>query len=135
MARIAILGAGVMGSAMAVPAGALGHQIDLVGTHLDEAIVRSVAGNGRHPRLGVTLPETVRAHSWTEFSKVMADAPDLLVLGVSSAGVEWAIDRIVESMREPIPILMITKGLAATLAPGWIWFQGTMHIRTKMAPR
>jgi glycerol-3-phosphate dehydrogenase (NAD(P)+) len=101
-----------MGSAMAVPAGVLGHDIDLVGTHLDEAIIRSVAGNGRHPRLGLTLPETVHARRWTEFASVMADVPDLLVLGVSSAGVDWAIERIVESMRSPVPILMITKGLA-----------------------
>ncbi len=42
----------------------------------------------------------------------MAEAPDLLVLGVSSAGVGWAIERIAESMRSPVPILMITKGLA-----------------------
>ncbi len=113
VARIAILGAGVMGSAMAVPAGALGHDVDLIGTHLDEAIVRSVAGNGWHPRLGLTLPETTHAQDWTRFGEALAKQPDLLVLGVSSAGVNWAIDRIVESMRAPVPILMITKGLHA----------------------
>ncbi len=113
MARIAILGAGVMGSAMAVPAGALGHDVDLVGTPLDEAIVRSVAGNGWHPRLGLTLPQTTRAHAWTGFADVMGKAPDIVVLGVSSAGVGWAIDRLAESMRTPVPILMITKGLHA----------------------
>jgi glycerol-3-phosphate dehydrogenase (NAD(P)+) len=113
VARIAILGAGVMGSAMAVPAGALGHDVDLVGTHLDEAIVRSVAGNGWHPRLGLALPETTRAHAWTRFPEVMGEAPDLVVLGVSSAGVGWAIDRLAETLRTPAPILMITKGLHA----------------------
>ncbi len=112
MAEIAILGAGVMGSAMAVPAGARGHRIALVGTHLDEDIVRSVVGNGHHPRLGLALPETVTAHHWTEFGVVMAEDPDLLILGVASAGVEWAIARIVESVRRPLPVLMITKGLA-----------------------
>lgn len=112
MAEIAILGAGVMGSAMAMPAGAQGHRVALVGTHLDEAIVRSVAGNGHHPRLGVALPAAVTAHHWAAFSDVMAGAPDLLILGVASAGVEWAISRIVESVRRPLPVLMITKGLA-----------------------
>lgn len=112
MARIAILGAGVMGSAMAVPAGARGHHIDLVGTHLDEDIVRSVAASGFHPRLGVTLPATTRARAWTEFGAVMSEAPDLLVLGVASAGVGWAIDRLVESVARPLPVVMITKGLA-----------------------
>lgn len=112
-ARTVILGAGVMGSAMTLPAAEGGGRIDLVGTHLDEDIVRSVAGNGLHPRLGVTLPAAVRAHSWTAFPDVMREKPDLLILGVSSAGVGWAIDRIVESVEQPVPILMITKGLAA----------------------
>lgn len=114
MARIAILGAGVMGSAMAVPAARAGHRVDLVGTPLDEAIIRSVAGNGLHPRLGVTLPETVTAHLPDAFGAVMADPPDLLVLGVSSAGIDWAIDRLAEALPGPVPILMITKGLVGT---------------------
>jgi glycerol-3-phosphate dehydrogenase (NAD(P)+) len=113
VARIAILGAGVMGSAMAVPAGALGSQVDLVGTHLDGEIVRSVAGNGWHPRLGLTLPETTRAHDWTRWPEVVAQNPDLIVLGVASAGVDWAIDRLAEALTGPTPILMITKGLHA----------------------
>ncbi len=112
MAEIVILGAGVMGSAMSLPAGEHGHAIRLVGTHLDEEIIRSVAGNGLHPRLGVTLPSTVSAHSWTEFGGVFSPSTDLLILGVSSAGVGWAIERLVETVRAPLPVLMITKGLA-----------------------
>jgi glycerol-3-phosphate dehydrogenase (NAD(P)+) len=112
MAEIAILGAGVMGSAMAMPAAARGHRVRLVGTHLDEEIVRSVAGNGLHPRLGLKMPESVTAHRWTEFGAVMEGAPDLLILGVSSAGVDWAIERVAEAARRRVPVLMITKGLA-----------------------
>ncbi|MEQ1940021.1 hypothetical protein ABMA46_17390 [Mesorhizobium sp. CN5-321] len=111
--RIVILGAGVMGSAMTLPGAHGGSRVDLVGTHLDEEIVRSVAGNGLHPRLGVTLPARVEAHSWTNFGTVMREPPDLLILGVASAGVGWAIDRIVESVSAPVPILMVTKGLTA----------------------
>jgi glycerol-3-phosphate dehydrogenase (NAD(P)+) len=114
MARIVILGAGVMGSAMTLPAAHAGNHITLVGTHLDEEIVASVTGTGRHPRLNVTLPAAVTACSWTEFAAAMSDGPALLVLGVSSAGVPWAIDRIAESVTSPVPILMITKGLAAS---------------------
>ena len=112
MADIAILGAGVMGSAMSVPAAARGHRIALVGTHLDAAIVRSVAGNGYHPRLGLALPRAVTAHDCTAFAAVMATAPDLLILGVASAGIGWAIEQIVACVRHPVPVLMITKGLA-----------------------
>lgn len=112
--RTVILGAGVMGAAMTLPAAQRGERVDLVGTPLDDEIIRSVAGNGLHPRLGVTLPPSVSAHDWTAFGETVRQTPDLLVLGVSSAGVGWAIDRIVESVRESVPILMITKGLAAT---------------------
>lgn len=112
MAEVVILGAGVMGSAMAMPSAASGAGVTLVGTHLDTEIIRSVAGNGWHPRLGITLPETVQARHWTEFDAALARSPDLIILGVSSAGVDWAIDRLVEALTRPTPILMITKGLA-----------------------
>ncbi|TPL72702.1 glycerol-3-phosphate dehydrogenase [Mesorhizobium sp. B2-3-13] len=114
MARIVILGAGVMGSAMTLPAAHAGNRITLVGTHLDEEIIGSVAGTGHHPRLNITLPGAVTACSWTDFGAAIKEGPDLLVLGVSSAGVPWAIDRIAESIESPVPILMITKGLAAS---------------------
>ncbi|MBZ9967797.1 hypothetical protein [Mesorhizobium sp. BR1-1-2] len=116
MARIVILGAGVMGSAMTLPAAHAGNRITLVGTHLDEEIIGSVTGTGRHPRLNITLPGAVTACSWREFGAAINEQPDLLVLGVSSAGVPWAIDRIAESIKSPVPILMITKGLAASEA-------------------
>lgn len=112
MAEIAVLGAGVMGSAMAVPAAACGHRIALVGTHLDGDIIASVARDGHHPRLGLKLPAAVTPHPWTDFAAVAARGPDLVILGVSSAGVRWAIDRLVESLPGPVPVLMITKGLA-----------------------
>lgn len=114
MAEIAILGAGVMGSAMAMPAAAAGHRVRLVGTHLDGDVVRSIAGNGHHPGLKVAMPEDAQVLPATAFDAVMADKPDLLILGVSSAGVDWAVERIGEAVRTPIPVLMITKGLTAS---------------------
>ena len=42
MAVITILGAGVMGSAMTLPARDRGHEVRLVGTHLDRRIIDSV---------------------------------------------------------------------------------------------
>ena len=112
MARIVILGAGVMGSAMTIPLASAGHHIDLVGTHLDEASIRSIKGNGHHPRLNITLPDAVRAHDWTAFGDTQPSEADLVILGISSAGVDWAVERLVATMQKPVPVLMITKGLA-----------------------
>lgn len=111
MARIVILGAGVMGSAMAVPLGHAGHRVALVGTPLDEAIVAAVAAGEAHPGLKVVLGAHVAAHPWTAFPAVMAEPPDLVVLGVSSAGVTWAVGQLAAVLRQPLPVLIITKGL------------------------
>ncbi|CAN5409373.1 2-dehydropantoate 2-reductase N-terminal domain-containing protein [soil metagenome] len=112
MAVITILGAGVMGTAMCWPASANGHDIRLVGTHLDGAIIASIRESGKHQRLGVVVPQGVTPFAHDQFAQAFGEDSDLLILGVGSAGVGWAIDRVAEAMRKPVPILMITKGLA-----------------------
>ena len=100
-----------MGSAMILPISDNGHEIRLVGTHLDQAIIEGVAKTGRHPRLNVKLPDRVKAYSHSDFGKALGEDTDLLILGVSSAGVGWAIDRLCETLSKPLPVMMITKGL------------------------
>ena len=55
--HITILGAGVMGSAMCLPAADKGHTVRLVGTHLDREIIDSVKASAR------TGPAVVRQRS------------------------------------------------------------------------
>jgi glycerol-3-phosphate dehydrogenase (NAD(P)+) len=110
MAAITILGAGVMGSAMSLPCVDRRHTVRLVGTSLDRDIIDSVKTSGRHPRLQVKLPP-VQAFHHQDFAKALGDDTDLVLLGVSSAGIAWAIDRLCETLKRPIPLLMITKGL------------------------
>ncbi len=112
MAHIVILGAGVMGSAMAFPAAAQGHRITLVGTHLDRAIIDSIKGNGHHPRLDIAMPAGVEALQIDEATPGRIKGADLIIFGISSAGVDWAIERAADFLKRPIPILMITKGLS-----------------------
>jgi glycerol-3-phosphate dehydrogenase (NAD(P)+) len=114
MAKVAILGAGVMGSAMAMPLAHGGHEVHLVGTPLDEAIVQAIVAGRPHPGLKIHLGEHVTAHPWTALQDVVASGVDLLVLGVSSAGVGWAIDRLSEAPRAPVPVVVLTKGLVGT---------------------
>jgi len=111
VAVITILGAGVMGSAMCLPARARGHEVRLVGTYLDTAIIESLRATGRHPRLAAKLPEGVQVFTHDQFAQALGDDTDLILLGVSSAGVGWAIDRLCETLRKPIDVVMITKGL------------------------
>lgn len=109
-----------MGSAMSLPAASASLAVDLVGTHLDEDIVQSVGASQPHPGLKVVLPGAVTVHSWTEFGTAVRGETDLIILGVSSAGVDWAVERLCEVLTRPIPILMVTKGMhpdGTTLRP------------------
>ena len=111
MSVITILGAGVMGSSMCMPFVDRGHVVRLVGTHLDEHIIDSISGNGLHPKLNVTMPREVKPFHHGDFGTALDHDTDLILLGVSSAGVTWAIDRLAAAMTKPIPVVMITKGL------------------------
>jgi glycerol-3-phosphate dehydrogenase (NAD(P)+) len=111
MSVITILGSGVMGSAMAMPFRDRGHEVRLVGTHLDGHIIDSVAGNGLHPKLNVTMPDGVKAYHHGDLKKALGADTDLILLGVASAGVTWAIEQLAASLTRPIPIVMITKGM------------------------
>jgi glycerol-3-phosphate dehydrogenase (NAD(P)+) len=111
VSTITILGAGVMGSAMCLPTRDRGHAVRLVGTHLDRDIIDSVKATGRHPKLNVTLPEGITAWYHEEFAAALGSDTDLIILGVSSAGVGWAIDRLCESLKASNPVVMITKGM------------------------
>jgi glycerol-3-phosphate dehydrogenase (NAD(P)+) len=111
MTTVTILGAGVMGSSMCMPLVDSGHDVRLVGTHLDDHIIASIEGNGLHPKLNVTMPATVKAFGHEEFGKALDHDTDLILLGVSSAGVGWAIDRLCDEMKAPVPVIMITKGM------------------------
>ncbi len=111
MSVITILGAGVMGSAMCLPACDRGHDVRLVGTHLDRDIVDSVKASGRHPKLNVKLPEGIKAFHHEDFASALGNDTGLIVLGISSAGVTWAIDHLCTALKSPVPVVMITKGM------------------------
>lgn len=113
MARAVIFGAGVMGTATAFPLTDNGHDVRLVGTHLDEEIIRSVQTTGFHPTLKRRLPERVTAYAYTELEEALRGA-DFVLSGVNSYGVRWAAETLAGVLTEPVPIIAITKGLDCT---------------------
>ncbi|MET0413946.1 MAG: 2-dehydropantoate 2-reductase N-terminal domain-containing protein [Polyangiaceae bacterium] len=117
MATIAILGAGMMGSAMSFPLADRGHDVRLIGTHLDQAIIDEVAHGRAHPGLKVTLPPSLRASPLAALERAAGDA-ELFLLGVSSAGVRWAAEALAPLLaRAPRPVLMVSKGLELRAEP------------------
>ena len=111
MAIITVLGAGMMGSALCVPLVDRGHDVRLVGTHLDEEIIASLRKDNSHPTLKMALPASIRPFALSELPAAMEDC-ELLALGVSSAGVAWAADQIADFVRPDLPLFMISKGLS-----------------------
>jgi len=112
MAAILILGAGVMGSAFSFPPADLGHEVKLVGTPLDREVIRELKTSRIHPKLNMKLADGVRFYYHDELEEALKGRIDLIVLGVSSAGVEWAVQTLGPLLAKPVPILMLTKGLA-----------------------
>lgn len=113
MATVLILGAGVMGTAFATPLGDAGNEVRLVGTHLDAAIIDSIRGSRLHPRLRTTVHERVTPYRHDELGQALTEDVALIVLGVSSPGVRWAIDQLRPRLPGRRPVLLLTKGFEA----------------------
>jgi glycerol-3-phosphate dehydrogenase (NAD(P)+) len=113
MAIVTIVGAGLMGTAMAYPLADNGHTVRLVGTHLDGESIQSCKQRHYHPRLKRALPPGVRAC----FVEEIADAfegTEIVVSGVNSLGVRWIGRTIAPLLRPGQIILAVTKGLEIT---------------------
>ena len=110
MAKIVIIGAGMMGSALAFPARENGHEVALVGTHLDREIIESAKKTDKHLKFDRPFPAGVTYYQIEEVDKALVGA-DLIIGGVSSFGVEWFRDEILPILPEGVPTLTVTKGL------------------------
>lgn len=110
MSVAAIIGAGMMGSAMCMPLCDNGHEVRLVGTHLDREIIESVVRERYHPTLKRKLPAAIVPMQVEEVAAAVAGA-DLIICGVSSFGVEWFARHVLPVIPDQTPVLAVTKGL------------------------
>ena len=112
MKKILILGAGAMGSAFTVPCVENNHDVVLSGTHLeDNTIDQIIQNNYLHPALNCKLPKKLKIIKFNNFSKEFKNKPDLIVIAVSSKGIDWAAKEILKYYSKDISILLLTKGL------------------------
>ncbi len=110
MAIVTIIGAGMMGSALAFPAGENGHEVRLVGTPLDREIIETSIRTNRHPKLEKDFPAGVKYYQVEDMQKAIAGS-DMIIGGVSSFGVDWFGENVLPVIPEDIPVLSVTKGL------------------------
>jgi glycerol-3-phosphate dehydrogenase (NAD(P)+) len=112
MASIAIVGAGMMGTATAYPLADNGHAVRLVGTHLDGEIIQNCRERRYHPRLQRGIPRGVGPYFVEEIAEAL-DGADIIVSGVNSLGVHWVGRMIGPYLRPGQLIIAVTKGLEA----------------------
>ena len=115
MSRIVIIGAGAMGSAFAFPCLDNNHDISIVGTHLENEFIDDLKKNKNfHSGLKINIPEEVKIFKFEKFDELLKSNLDLIVLGISSKGIEWVADelsRLYKNKAMP-KLLMLTKGLS-----------------------
>ena len=113
MKKILVIGAGAMGSAFTVPCLDNNNNVVLIGTHLENEVIDKIIGNNYlHPSLQCKLPNNLKIQKFENFSEEFKKKPDLIVIAVSSKGIDWVGNEISKHYSEEIPILLITKGLA-----------------------
>ena len=113
MAVITIIGSGMMGSALAFPARENGHEVLIVGTHLDREIIETSRRTGRHPKFEKDFPAGISFYQIEEIQDALPGT-DVVIGGVSSFGVEWFADTILPILPDGMIVLTVTKGLMDT---------------------
>lgn len=113
MAKIVILGAGVMGSTLANVA-AVSNQVTLVGSPLDNDIIDCLKNAQAHPGLRHKLSGNITAIRSNDINEASLKNADVIVVGVSSPGVAWALKEIQRHQASPSILALVTKGLVSS---------------------
>ena len=115
MAKIVIIGAGAMGTAFALHCLDNNHDINIVGTHLENDFIEQLKNNNNlHPGLNTQIPQGIKIFKFEKFDELLKSNVDLIVLGISSKGIEWVSNQLSKLYKDTrIPkLLMLTKGLS-----------------------
>jgi len=115
MSKIVIIGAGAMGSAFALPCLDNNHDINIVGTHLENNFIDQLKKNNNfHPGLNIKIPSEIKIFKFNNFEELLKSKVDLIVLGISSKGIEWVGQQLSKIFKnKTVPnLLMLTKGLS-----------------------
>ncbi|MBQ2452453.1 MAG: NAD(P)-binding domain-containing protein [Bacteroidales bacterium] len=107
---ITIIGAGMMGSALAYPAAENGHEVRLVGTPLDKDIIEGCLKDNKHLKFDIPFPQGIQYYQFEDWKEAAAGA-DFIIGGVSSFGVDWFLQEVLAQLDPSVPVLSVTKGL------------------------
>ena len=112
MTTVTVLGAGIMATALSWPLTDNGHEVRLVGTHLDREVIGSIKESGVHPNLDLEVPEGVRAYQLEDAEEAFNGA-EIVMSGVNSFGVRWASEQFASLLKPGVMVIAVTKGMEA----------------------
>jgi glycerol-3-phosphate dehydrogenase (NAD(P)+) len=101
MKKIIIIGAGAMGSAFAVPCVENKNDVTIVGTHLEDNLIKDIISKDHlHPGLKTKLPKEIKFVQFNELQSVLEKDVDLIVAGISSIGIEWFVNKYLKVIKK-----------------------------------
>ena len=114
MKKIVIIGAGSMGTAFAYPCYDNKFEVNIVGTHLENNFIDELNKNHFHLGLNQEVIKSIKFFKHDSINDVFENKPDLVVIGVSSKGINWISEELnkVSKNKELPNLLMLTKGLS-----------------------
>ena len=114
MKKIVIIGAGSMGTAFAYPCYDNKFEVNIVGTHLENNFIDELNKSHYHLGLNQEVIKSIKFFKHDSINYVFENIPDLVVIGVSSKGINWISEELnkVSKNKELPDLLMLTKGLS-----------------------
>ena len=113
MKKILIIGGGAMGSAFSIPCAENNNDVSIIGSVLENDFITAIKSNKNlHPSLNVNLPNSIKIEKFEKVNSVIEKELDLIVIAVSSVGIDWVGDEISKFYKDNIPIVLLTKGLS-----------------------
>jgi len=110
MAKVVVIGAGMMGTACSSHLIRTGHQVNLWGTELDGDIIDLLRQRGIHKTLHVSVPPGIKFFQADELEKAM-DKREIVIMAVTSYAIGKIAKKVVPFLKEGVFIINVAKGI------------------------
>ncbi|MDI3481267.1 MAG: glycerol-3-phosphate dehydrogenase [Tepidanaerobacteraceae bacterium] len=110
MGKVTVLGAGVMGTALAIHLAKQKNEVKLWGTRWDTSTIENYRATGRCEKLNSDIPQSVEFFMADELEKALQDS-SIIILAVTSDGIRDITNSISGYIDENVIIANIAKGI------------------------